>query len=37
MFFLFIKNVLEDYDVIVVTVGSGGKASLRNCYLAIIT
>ena len=37
MFFIFVKNVSEDYGVIVVTVGSGGKASLRNCYLAIIT
>ena len=27
MFFIFIQNVLEDYDDIVVTVGSGGTAS----------
>ena len=28
MFFIFIQNVLEDYDdIIVVTVGSGGTAS----------
>ena len=39
MFFIFIQNVLEDYDVIVViTVGSGGTASgiaiaIGNNYL----
>ena len=27
MFFILIQNVLEDYDDIVVTVGSGGTAS----------
>ena len=31
MFFIFIQNVLEDYDdIIVVTVGSQGRNSIRN-------
>ena len=36
MFFISIQNVLEDYDVIVVTVGSRGTASeiaIGNNYL----